>query len=469
MTAEPEPDLGTRSARLLLCRSLRQTWFRRVALAFTCLTPATALAAGAFPEGPYLQHLGPSSVEIRVGLAVPAAASVDVETAGHAKRTIVDSGVVDFHSFHVPDLTPLTRYRYVVHSGALTSEPGEFVTAPADGAKDPFTILLYGDTRGDPAVHATVVHAIQQEGFDLLIHTGDFVLAGGREPLWREFFDLERSLLRDHCVFACVGNHELFEDNEAAHFERYFGPTDSGEPPKLYGSFRWGDARVFLLNAFQDWSSGDERAWLEKALRGADAEPGLLWRFAVIHHSPWSAGRHGDNAPLLAAGIVDLLIAHHVDLVLAGHDHIYERGESKGLKYVISGGGGAPLYTEISPKPSTRKVEATYNYVLFRVTPETVTLTAKRPDGSVIDQSTFGRGANWDSAPKSGGEPAIVTSAVSAAAPPNPPIAPSSSTARCACSMPGTAPRADLEEFGLAVLGLWVTRRRVGKRRRSRG
>ena len=47
-----------------------------------------------------------------------------------------------------------------------------------------------------------------------------------------------------------------------------------------------------------------------------------------------------DYAPLLAAG--------HVDVLFCGHDHIYERGVGSTptgkLTYVVTGGGGAPLY-----------------------------------------------------------------------------------------------------------------------------
>ena len=53
-----------------------------------------------------------------------------------------------------------------------------------------------------------------------------------------------------------------------------------------------------------------------------------------------------DYAPLLAAA--------HVDVLFSGHDHIYERGmgttpEGK-LTYVVTGGGGAPLYNPSLPR-----------------------------------------------------------------------------------------------------------------------
>ena len=47
-----------------------------------------------------------------------------------------------------------------------------------------------------------------------------------------------------------------------------------------------------------------------------------------------------------------------VELVLAGHDHIYERGEGGGLKYVITGGAGAPLYRASRPSAGDAAFEA---------------------------------------------------------------------------------------------------------------
>jgi acid phosphatase type 7 len=406
-------------------------------------------------KGPYLQRLASTSVEVRVELSTPSAATVDFEPSTGARRTVDDPVSNTFHVFHVTGLAPDQHYRYRVHAGKATSDTGDFVTAPADDSSHPFTFVLYGDNRTDGPTHAAVVRDIQQESFDFLVHTGDFVAMGGEAPLWQDFFDIERTLLRDHCVFACVGNHELFEDSQAANFERYFGPgpTDAGDI-RLYSSFRWGNARFFLLNAFQDWD-GDERGWLERELASADTEAGLAWRFAVIHHSPWSAGPHGNNARLLAAGIDTLLVTHHVDAVLAGHDHIYERGEAKGLKYIVSGGGGAPLYRDLTPKPSTRKAEPSYHYVLFGVSADRVTITSKRIDGSLIEQCGFGHGTSWDcdAKPPSQTTPPPVAD----------PATPSRST-RCGCLVPGrgTAQTPAASLVAAVALLCAVRRRRRG-------
>src|SRR6185436_8944345 len=139
--------------------------------------------------------------------------------------------------------------------------------------------------------------------------TGDFVENGSSLRQWATFFDIEAPLLRQRCLFSCVGNHEL-ADGRGADYLRYFGPRDldpsradaSDQTPysldQLDGTFRWSNARFFLMNGMVPYRAGASRAWLENALGSADNEPGLQWRIVVIHHGPWSSGPHGDNALL---------------------------------------------------------------------------------------------------------------------------------------------------------------------------
>ena len=96
-------------------------------------------------------------------------------------------------------------------------------------------------------------------------------------------------------------------------------------------------------------AGGPEREWLERELGRADSEPGLVWRIVVVHHGPWSSGPHGGNTKLLDAHIPKLLAAHGVDLVLVGARPHLRAGRRGTLKYVVSGGGGAPLYPHRAP------------------------------------------------------------------------------------------------------------------------
>jgi hypothetical protein len=75
--------------------------------------------------------------------------------------------------------------------------------------------------------------------------------------------------------------------------------------------------------------------WLQASLAASTAR----WRVVVMHHPPFSSGLHGPSDwmqwPFAAWG---------AQLVLAGHDHSYERIAHDGIVYVVNGLGGAPRY-----------------------------------------------------------------------------------------------------------------------------
>jgi 3',5'-cyclic AMP phosphodiesterase CpdA len=418
----------------------------------------------AIQKGPYLQEVGPRSAVVRVEVDPPAPVTLSLH--GGEKRTVT-SEAKPLHSISIDRLSPRTHYTYEVLVPGSPGEKGEFVTAPDDASRDPFRFVVYGDSRTGDSAHAAVVNAIRAVAPDFLVNTGDYVQDGDNGPEWQTFFDIERPLLRDECLFACVGNHELY-DNGGALFTRYLSPASSESRPGLFGTFRWGSARFFILNAFHDWSGGDEVDWLKRELSQADNEAGLVWRFVVVHHGPWSAGPHGNNPRLESGHVPELLASHKVDLVLSGHDHIYERGLGKTasgpLRYVVSGGGGAPPYRNVNPLPSSRKVEPTYHYVVFGVSPERVTLEAKRVDGTTIETCGFAAGgADWDCDGTPSPAKLAASVPVAPAASPSPaaadaPVAPKPAASSCGCSARGAG---SATSGALALLLALVARRRV--------
>ncbi len=375
-------------------------------------------------KGPYLQALAPTSVEIRVELDAPAPVVVRVSDGsdGGVARVVRDTTPATMHVVQIDGLRPATHYTYGFGVGGAPSDGGsggDFTTAPATGSRGPFSFVVYGDNRTDDASHAAIVRTMLRASADFAINTGDLVQDGASATNWQTFFDVEGPFLRSHNVFSCVGNHEI-SDGAGTNYLRYFGPTSDahgeGEKPKLYGSFRWSNARFFLLDAMESFDSGPERAWLDDELARADAEPGVVWRIVVMHHGPWSAGPHGGNRRALRAGIPALFVAHKIDLILAGHDHLYERGFASGLRYLVSGGGGAPLYEIDQRLPSTRKVESVHHVVEVSVENDALRIVATRDDGSLVDRCGLTKGhEGWDCDPSAA---PLLTSDSTAASPP---------------------------------------------------
>ncbi len=434
-------------------------------------------AAVTFKKGPWLQDLDATSVVIRAEVEPASAVKLKVERvkpaadAGDGDAKTAMGPATTFHSLRVTGLEPQTAYRYSVESSG-TTENGTFTTAPSDTQVAPISFLLFGDNRSDDVSHAAVVRAMAQSPSDFLINTGDAVEDGNDREQWQRFFEIEKGLLKDRCLFIAVGNHELKEE-AGTNFLRYFGgegaanaasaAPERSDRRRLYRTVRWGATRFFLLNGLDAFVSGPEKEWLDAELSRADNEPGLSWRIVVVHHGAWAAGPHGPNPRLMAAHAPETWKAHQIDLVLSGHDHIYERGESDGMKYIVSGGGGAPLYRVRGPNDNTRMVESTFHFVEVKIDGTKMAVLAKRIDGTLMDRCSFTKGAPWDcAAPAAAGGAATQVMPVKLKPTSDGDPTMPAKQSRCGCTMPG-APSTSWAAFG-AVLALSACLLRRGRR-----
>ncbi len=365
----------------------------RVALALAVTaSPASALAEGGVRKGPWLMapRLGGVTVMLERDRPGPARVRVwEVAPAGAPQPGAIvvnDAAAVAIHELRVSGLTPGARYRYEVTGPGLTPTGGTFNAMP--DAFAPFRFVLYGDSRGGHAAHAAVMRGIAREGADFVVHTGDLVGNGRVEEQWQRFFDIEREALRNAAWVPVVGNHELQGANREAieNFRRYVHSEEDSPRPELDYTLRYGNVRLVLANAFDNWTSAPMRAWLEDQLTRMRAEGPDDFVIVVLHWGMHSSGNHGENRALRAAGVADVFRRHGVDLVVAGHDHIYERGEERGLRYIVTGGSGAPLYDRTTSHPYTQVFARQHHYVRVDVEREQLTLTALRVDGSVLDR-----------------------------------------------------------------------------------
>lgn len=389
----------------------------------------SATASARFVRAPYLQDLGTRQVAVLFEVDSATGAKLEIFRDKDVVKTAASNKEAS-HEILVSGLEPATAYRYTLTLDDNTTDQGSFTTAPEDAR--PFSFVIYGDNRSNPYAHAAIVATIRKTPHDFLVHTGDMVYNGSDLQDWREFFSIERDLLRERCVFPTIGNHEIAmpTSDGALRYARMFRVPAPPEAAERWYTFRWSSARFFMLDAQDDFST-NERAWLEKALEDAKNEPGVVQRFVVLHHGPYSSGLHGANESLRVARIPELLRKHKVDLVISGHDHTYERGDANGLRYVVSGGGGAPLYREYRAEKTTLKFEPTYHFIKVDVAADGLTTTAIRHDGSVIESCRL-NAAGWGcgATPPSAG-----TAALTGAVPTPTPPAPAPKARSCGCTL----------------------------------
>lgn len=385
-------------------------------------TPPAGRAPLRFTIEPFLQDVRPDGVVIAWSTDVPSTGVVRVDrpTGRSSVRATFNAEPGLHHRTRVVGLQPGQRYRYVVAITRLgdpaaievTSAPAEFSTAPSPGV--PFLFLVYGDNRDRDADHLAVIRAMQPEQPDLIVQTGDMVSRASDDGQWRRYFATASSILRNVPMYPALGNHELRFDADAGHFLRYFvipsvvpplghaaAPTESAPEPvvrrrrPIYYAFRYSNALFVALDGNSPYDN-EQSAWLERTLSEAQGDAAVQHLFAFVHQPPYAVGAYCGSerlqrriVPLLqraARGSRPLLRA-----VFAGHEHAYQHLERGGVRYFITGGGGAPLYPRsqsCDPEDdlALRLFRAEHHYLRVQVDGEAATLLALSRTGEVIER-----------------------------------------------------------------------------------
>jgi hypothetical protein len=381
-------------------RHIRQILFLCAVL---FLFPFTLVGADlGFQISPYVQNINKTSATIywkstskvtgRVEYGPTAAYGA---SAGGQIKYIIENGSPQpkkgsVNRVHLDDLVPDTVYHYRIKLSSSASKDRTFRTAPQDDDAT-FTFLVYGDTRSDPMAHARVVSAAVSTCHPtFVLGTGDVVSSGSAgQSIWtKQFFKPADPLLRETWFAVTRGNHE----NANPLFLLYFEGPVSFQTEGYY-SFDWGPVHVVTLNTNSDYEPGSKQyRFLKRDLAGTSRP----FKVFFGHHPAYSSGSHGSTKKMQDY-LQPLFEENGVQLVFAGHDHTYERTIINGITYVVSGGGGAPLYGQerLKENPKSLVFRESYNFVQVDVTSDKLNLTAWAMDSSgvltIADQTVVTR------------------------------------------------------------------------------
>jgi Calcineurin-like phosphoesterase/Purple acid Phosphatase, N-terminal domain len=281
-------------------------------------------------------------------------------------------------------LRPGETYFYTVgHDGwdgpGLPDPIRTFTTAPL--GRSPFTFTAFGDQgiTYDSLGNTNLIKA-QHPAFHL--HAGDISYAedGGSglvtdsyDPrVWDQFLNQVEPVASSVPWQIAAGNHEM---------EVWYSPNGYGglmdrfalPGPTTYYSFVYGNVMVISLDANDvsdeipanlDYTGGAQTAWLNNQLKTARSRSDIDFVVAYFHHCAYcTCGVHGSEGGV-RANWTALFDQYSVDLVINGHNHIYERTDpikagaattsapigstitpaTQGTTYVTAGAGGESLY-----------------------------------------------------------------------------------------------------------------------------
>ena len=148
--------------------------------------------------------------------------------------------------------------------------------------------------------------------------------------------------------------------------------------PRRYYRFSDGPVDFFALDS--NWMDGGQLAWLEKGLICSDRR----WQVVYLHHPIYSSGKHGSDMDLREV-LEPVLVRGGADVLLAGHEHNYERTTPReGIVHVITGGGGKDL-RDVGSSDFTVVSKSEFHFLLVEVVDDSMEIKAINVDGAIID------------------------------------------------------------------------------------
>ena len=194
-------------------------------------------------------------------------------------------------------------------------------------------IVIYGDVRSSYKKHNRIINLIKKEKPDMILFTGD-IASNSHNFLHYLIYSIVENKVWKNCEYYPVrGNHEA----ELNHYKLFLDLPNK----KTYYSFDRMDMHFIVLDCWNVFEPLEEKQlkWLKEDLENNKNKP-----ISIAMHVPlFTSGKY---EPYDAPYLLELFDKYNVLFVFCAHVHSYERSLYKGTYYIVTAGGGAPLYSE---------------------------------------------------------------------------------------------------------------------------
>jgi len=322
-----------------------------------------------------------------------------------------------FHMAKMEGLEAATEYKYRVGDGNMWSEDFTFTTIDPDAEHfEWISIADFGDSDEALAVSDAI---IADGNAQMVTISGDISYANGEQSVWDEWFNLQAASMQRIPWVTAVGNHEDEEGYGFTAYEHRFDANGIAEgEPFWYSRDVPGVHMVFMSTEHAYDSASSQYSWLQADLAAANTPEARAQRpFVVVFgHKPMysSNSYHGSEVELRDV-LESLYVEQGVDLVIAGHDHFYERtfpviaeevvdfsdsgkagrfARGAGPIHLVIGIGGRDAYEDLdqpAPEWSAFRENSTYGWtrLVYDGDERTLSLTHHRIDGTIGDSFTM--------------------------------------------------------------------------------
>lgn len=260
-------------------------------------------------------------------------------------------------------------------------------------------VVAAGDIANDDTNDSATARRVRRIDPRLVLTLGDMAYPEGSQSNYRNFYNPTWGTFKAKTRPA-PGNHEYLPGTGSPHYYlRYFANQLPDRNGGRYYAYNVGTWRLYSLNCEIDCgASSAEAAWLrhDLATNGRGRH-----KLAYLHRPQYSCGKHGSST--LTKALWDRLLAARTDIVLAGHDHNYQRyprmnSEAtpvrRGIMSFVVGTGGAALYPITGNEGPAGCARArylqsrTHGVLKLRLGPSSFRWAFVTPRGRVLDSGT---------------------------------------------------------------------------------
>ena len=216
--------------------------------------------------------------------------------------------------------------------------------------------------------------------FDFVLMLGDNIYGGKSQNDFTQKFELPYKPLLDAGVkfYASLGNH----DNPN---ERLYKPFNMGGA--RYYTIKKGNVTFFALDS--SYMDRQQLDWLELQLKTSDSP----WKICYFHHPLYSDGKyHGPDLDLRAV-LTPLFEKYGVNVVLSGHEHVYERIKPvNDIYYFVLGNSGELRPHNLKPSASMQAgFDVDLDFMLVDITGDNFFFQTISRTGQIVDSGTLQR------------------------------------------------------------------------------
>jgi predicted phosphodiesterase len=178
-------------------------------------------------------------------------------------------------------------------------------------------------------VAAKMIEYRQRFPFEFVIMLGDNLYGGDDPSDYESKFERPYKPLLDAGIqfYAALGNHD--KPNQ-----RFYKPFNMNG--QQYYTYKKGNVRFFVLDTND--MNPLQLAWLEQELQNSGSD----WKVCYFHHPLYSSAAFHGSSTELRLVLEPLFVKYGVQVVFAGHDHVYERVKpQRGIYYFTEGASGS--------------------------------------------------------------------------------------------------------------------------------